>query len=167
MILAGPPRSAFGAFGSSFLVPPVRVNNADRVFIGDRVMVHEGVWFSLAAIPGLPPPRLVIKDRVTIGRYCQLSLAGEVTIDEDVLISDMVHIGDTFHDYADPELASPLQALSPPKPIRIMAGALIGLGAVLLPGVVVGEGAYVTEGSVVTAAVPPHTRVAGNPARPV
>ena len=42
---------------------------------------------------------------------------------------------------------------------------MIGAGAVLLPKVRVGAHAIVGAGSVVVADVPPHAKVAGNPAR--
>ena len=47
----------------------------------------------------------------------------------------------------------------------VKRGASVGAGAILCPGVSVGEGALVGAGSVVTKDVPPHTIVAGNPAR--
>ena len=45
-------------------------------------------------------------------------------------------------------------------------GALLGAGATVLGPIEVGAGAVVASGSVVLAEVPPHTTVAGNPARP-
>ncbi len=45
------------------------------------------------------------------------------------------------------------------------AGCLIGIGAVVLNGVTVGRGALVAAGSVVNKDVPPHSLVAGVPAR--
>jgi acetyltransferase-like isoleucine patch superfamily enzyme len=51
------------------------------------------------------------------------------------------------------------------KPVRVWAGADIGVNAVLLPGVTVGEGAIVGAGAVVTKDVAPYTIVAGVPAK--
>ena len=47
----------------------------------------------------------------------------------------------------------------------VRKGASIGSGATILPGVTIGEGALVGAGAVVVDDVPPHTVVAGNPAR--
>ena len=49
----------------------------------------------------------------------------------------------------------------------IKKGAKIGANATILPDLTVGEGALVGAGSVVVNDVPPHTVVAGNPARVV
>lgn len=51
------------------------------------------------------------------------------------------------------------------SPVRICAGADIGVSAVVLPGVTVGAGAIVGAGAVVTKDVPPNAIVAGVPAR--
>jgi acetyltransferase-like isoleucine patch superfamily enzyme len=52
-------------------------------------------------------------------------------------------------------------------PVRIGAGADIGVNAVILPGVTVGRGAIVGAGAVVTRDVPEFAKVAGVPARVV
>jgi acetyltransferase-like isoleucine patch superfamily enzyme len=51
------------------------------------------------------------------------------------------------------------------EPVRIQAGADIGVNAVVLPGVTVGKGAIVGAGAVVTRDVEPFSIVAGVPAR--
>jgi acetyltransferase-like isoleucine patch superfamily enzyme len=51
--------------------------------------------------------------------------------------------------------------------MRIGKGAFIGMNAIILPGVNVGEGAIIGAGAVVTRDVPPHTFVAGVPAKVV
>jgi acetyltransferase-like isoleucine patch superfamily enzyme len=52
-------------------------------------------------------------------------------------------------------------------PIVIEDYSWVGCRAIILSGVTVGYGAIVAAGAVVTKDVPPHTMVAGNPARPV
>ncbi|GAA5478156.1 2,3,4,5-tetrahydropyridine-2,6-dicarboxylate N-acetyltransferase [Haloferula helveola] len=52
-------------------------------------------------------------------------------------------------------------------PIRIGKGVFVGARCIILKGVTIGDGAVVGAGSVVVRNVPPHTTVAGNPARPV
>lgn len=52
-------------------------------------------------------------------------------------------------------------------PVTIGDGCWIGAGAIVLPGVTVNRGSIVAAGAVVTKDVPPHTLVAGVPARPM
>lgn len=51
------------------------------------------------------------------------------------------------------------------RPVRVGAGADVGMNAVILPGVTVGRGAIVGAGAVVTSDVEPFAIVAGVPAR--
>jgi len=50
---------------------------------------------------------------------------------------------------------------------KVRRGAMIGAGAKILGNIEIGENARVAAGSVVLTSVPPHTTVAGVPARPV
>jgi len=160
-----PPASAYGAFGSSYVVAPARVESPQYIFVGNGVVLHEGVWLSVVKKHDDIDPHLEIGDRTVFGRFCQISCIGTIVIEEDVLVSDQVQIGDTYHEYLDPTLPSTKQRMARPQTVRIGRGSLIGLGVVVLPGVTVGEGAYVVEGSVVTADVPAGAIVSGNPAR--
>jgi acetyltransferase-like isoleucine patch superfamily enzyme len=51
------------------------------------------------------------------------------------------------------------------KPVRVKAGADIGMGAIILPGITIGEGSIVGAGAVVTKDMPPFAVVVGVPAR--
>jgi acetyltransferase-like isoleucine patch superfamily enzyme len=50
-------------------------------------------------------------------------------------------------------------------PTLVKQGASIGSNATILCGLTIGEGSIIGAGAVVTRDVPPHTIVAGNPAR--
>jgi acetyltransferase-like isoleucine patch superfamily enzyme len=167
VVLTPPDADQFGAFGRSVIVPPARVDAPECIFIGDGVVLHEGIWLSVVRSHEDIVPRLEIRDGARFGRFCQISCVGEVVIEEDVIASDQVQIGDTYHEYENPELPATKARMARPRAVRIGRGALLGLGAVVLPGITVGEGAYVVEGSVVTRDVAPHAVVAGNPARVV
>jgi acetyltransferase-like isoleucine patch superfamily enzyme len=159
-----PPASYWAAFGSSLVIPPARVDNADLISIGDGVVIHENVWLSVVRHFPEIDTRLVIEDCVRIGRSCQLSVAGEVVIERGAIIGDFVQIGDTYHPY---EVDHRFPLLVPPRAVRVGRGAVIASHAVVLPGVTIGPGAYVEHHSVVSADVPPNAVVAGRPARPV
>jgi hypothetical protein len=164
-----PGPSAFRRFGNgSVIVPPTRVNSPEYIEIGDGVVMLEHGWLSVRAEHGPGrPPRLVVGDRVRFGRAVSIACIGEVVIEDDVMTSDGVFIGDCFHEYADPHTPVIDQPMSIPEPVRIERGAYLGAGSIVLPGVTVGAGAYVGEGAVVTRDVAPRTVVLGNPARVV
>jgi serine acetyltransferase len=166
--LLPPPPSAFASFGDgSWIVPPARVTSPECISIGTGVVVHEHAWLSVvAAVEGVRPS-LRIGDHCSIGRMCHIACVGEVDIGRHVLAAERVFIGDTYHDYADPDTPVMHQPMAHPAPVRIGDGAFLGIGSVILQGVTVGERAYVAAGAVVTSDVPSGFVVVGNPARHV
>jgi acetyltransferase-like isoleucine patch superfamily enzyme len=165
--LTPPPPSAFGSFGpGSYIVPPARVTTPEAIHIGAGVIINEHSWISVVeAVPG-HTPKLTIGDRTLIDRLLHLACVGEVEIGEDALIAERVLIGDTYHDYTDPDEPILQQAVAPRK-VTIERGAHLGFGAIIMPGVTVGEQALVGAGAVVTRDVPSLSVVVGNPARVV
>jgi acetyltransferase-like isoleucine patch superfamily enzyme len=162
------PPAAFRAFGpGSVIAPPARIDAPQWVAVGRDTVIHEHVFLTSTHQPGRPEPLLEIGDRVRIGRFCQISVTGHMIIEDDVLISDEVHVGDTHHRYDEPGVGAQDQPLTDPGAVRIARGALVNFGAVVLQGVTVGEGVYVHAGAVVTRDVPAGTAVVGAPARPV
>ncbi len=80
-------------------------------------------------------------------------VAGETTvIENDVSILHEVTLGGTGKDRGD-------------RHPKVRSGVLLGAGAKILGNVEIGEGAKVGAGSVVLKDVPPHTSVAGVPAK--
>lgn len=161
-----PRRSSYGSFGeSSVVVPPARVVSPQWTFIGDRVTVLEHSWLAVVKAFEDITPRLEIGSGTRIGRFATIACVGSVTIAEDVLMSDGVFIGDTYHRYDQPAEPVITQPMSPPRPVEIGAGSFIGIRATVLDGVTVGRQAYVGAGAVVTEDVPDFCVAVGNPAR--
>ncbi len=111
-----------------------------------------------------------IQKNARIGRRCKIS--SHTFICEGVVIEDECFVGHGVVFINDPYPRAANHDGSPQSekdwkvvPTRVCRRASIGSGAVILCGVTVGEGAIVGAGSVVTKDVPPHTIVAGNPAR--
>lgn len=109
------------------------------------------------------------KDAV-IGARCKISshtfICGGVTIEDEVFVGH----GVMFANDKWPRATGADGALKSAggwecQRTLVKRGASIGSGATLLGGIVIGEHAMVGAGSVVTADVPPHATVAGNPAR--
>jgi len=111
-----------------------------------------------------------IQKNARIGKYCKIS--SHTFICEGVMIDDNVFIGHnvTFINDKYPRSTNNNGALQTEEdwkaePTIVKKGASIGSGATILCNVTIGENAIVGAGSLVTRDVPPHTIVAGNPAR--
>ncbi|TSC80416.1 MAG: putative acetyltransferase [Candidatus Peregrinibacteria bacterium Gr01-1014_25] len=113
-----------------------------------------------------------IQRGVTIGRNCKIQshsfLCEGVTIDDEVFVGH----GVMFTNDLLPRAANADGSLKRGEdwacvPTVVKRGASIGSGATILPGVTISEGALVGAGAVVTKDVPPHTVVAGCPAKPL
>ena len=167
-VLTPPPASAYGAYGrNTWIVPPARVTLPASIFLGDDITVLEHSYLSVvAAVEGVTP-RLTIGDRTSIGAQSHIACVGEIEIGRGVLTAARIFIGDTYHDYEDPNMAVLDQPMAPPEKVTIGDGAFLGIGSAVLMGVTVGENAYVGAGAIVTTDVEPRTLVVGNPARPV
>ena len=104
-----------------------------------------------------------IADKVDIasGVFIEESYPELVEVEENVDIGPNVIIvaHDTSYHCVQPDI--PMLK----KRVVIKRNAYIGAGAIILPGVTIGEYSIVAAGSVVTKDVPPHTVVAGVPAR--
>jgi acetyltransferase-like isoleucine patch superfamily enzyme len=88
--------------------------------------------------------------------------AKRIFLGDEVIIARDVKIMDTdTHSI----LLQTGEVANPPQEVIIENHVWIGMNAIVLKGVHIGEGAVVAAGAVVTKDVPPHTLVAGNPAR--
>lgn len=111
-----------------------------------------------------------IQKGVKVGNRCKISshtfICEGVTLEDETFVGhNVTFINDRYPRSTNPEGRPQTGADWKCIPTRVKRGASIGSRATLLCGVTVGEFAVVGAGSVVTKDVPPHTVVAGNPAR--
>ncbi|MBI4370975.1 MAG: acyltransferase [Elusimicrobia bacterium] len=138
-------RKKFKAFGAgSELRPGVYAIACSRISIGRGVVIRPGCVLMANAAPG-----------------------GDITIEDDVLLGQGVHLYTNNHRFDDPVRSVREQGHAPDRPVVLKKGCWLGANAIVLPGVTVGENAVVGAGSIVTRDVPDGTVVAGNPAKPI
>jgi len=136
--------------------------------VGDNTGINANIVFEKEGA------EVTVGSRTWIGNSV-LSVASQVAIGDDVLISWGVTISDhgahafswskRRHDVVEYLEGRKNWDHVPIKPVHIGDKAWIGLNAILMKGITIGEGSVVGAGSVVTKDIPPWTVVAGNPAR--
>lgn len=119
--------------------------------------------------------------RVRILKLLGADIQGNIFVGQEFFVfdadrTDLLSIGKdvgigprvTILLHSDP-WPSPFSAVHPKKtlPVIINKGVWVGAGAIILPGVTIGEYSVVGAGAVVIRDVPPHSMVAGVPAKVV
>jgi sugar O-acyltransferase (sialic acid O-acetyltransferase NeuD family) len=139
--------------------------------IGDTGPRRRAAERLLAAGFELPPilhATAAVSPWATLGRGAQVLATAvvnaEATLGDGVLVNTAAVVE---HDCVIGDFAHVAPAATLGGGAAVDAGAHVGMGAVVIEGVTVGEGALVAAGAVVVADVPPGTRVAGIPARPL
>jgi UDP-3-O-[3-hydroxymyristoyl] glucosamine N-acyltransferase len=156
----------FHSFGPrSRILLPTRIANADKIAVGDGVLIGAGSWLMVPSLDH-PGPVLFIHDRVRM-RGASISAVKSVVIEEAVGIAFGVYISDHSHGFDLPGVPIRDQPISDPRPVRIGRGAWLGQNVVVLPGVTIGEYAVIGANSVVTHDIPPRSVAVGAPARVV
>jgi acetyltransferase-like isoleucine patch superfamily enzyme len=105
---------------------------------------------------------------VIIGDYTRVGLhntiIGPVTIGNHVNLAQGITVTALNHNFENSDSRIDEQGVST-KPVTIGNDIWIGANAVILPGVTIGDHSVVAAGAVVTKDVPPHSLVAGVPAK--
>ena len=155
-------RRGGGRIGTGVLVvAPDRVDLGPGVQVQDDCVLHAGGQDWSFGAGGI-----ALGARAYLGHRCVLYGAGQITLEDDVLVGPGVLMTSQGHRFDRPDLPINVQPHHF-APVRVCNGAGVGAGAILLPGVTVGEGAVVAAGAVVRQDVPARAIVAGVPARVV
>ena len=105
---------------------------------------------------------------VTIGDHTRIGLhntiIGPVEIGNHVNLAQGITVTALNHNFSDTNKKIDEQGVST-NPVTIEDDVWVGANAVILPGVTIGEHCVIAAGAVVTKDVPPHSLVAGVPAK--
>lgn len=105
---------------------------------------------------------VIIGDHTRIGLHN--TIIGPVTIGSHVNLAQGITVTALNHNFEDSDKRIDEQGVST-TPVIIEDDIWIGANAVILPGVTIGNHSVVAAGAVVTKNVPPHSLVAGVPAK--
>ena len=132
--------------------------------IGSGSIVMHGAVLHVYNFREIPHSGIKIGQDSLIGEYNVIRGQGGVKIGDRVYTSPFSQIIAVNHVFDDPDRPFVEQGLTA-EGIIIEDDVWVGTGAIITDGVRVGKGAVVAAGAVVTEDVPPHTVVAGVPAR--
>ena len=105
---------------------------------------------------------VIIGDHTRVGLHN--TIIGPVTIGSHVNLAQGITVTALNHNFNDSEKRIDEQGVAT-TPVNIEDDIWIGANAVILPGVSIGRHSVVAAGAVVTKDVPPHSLVAGVPAK--
>lgn len=154
-------------FGSDGLGKKCVIVGKNNISIGENTWIDDGC--ELIAYNSHFEQKLYanlcIGDNVRIHKRCRITCAGEIVIENNVLMAPEVFITDHNHGMAPEYLGgySPQPLLV--KDVRIENGVWLGQRVTILPGVTVGKHSIIGANSVVTRSVPEYCIAVGNPAK--
>lgn len=108
------------------------------------------------------PSRLTVGADCYLARNLWLQAAGEVTLEDEVVVGPYCVIASTNHGFRN---GSTVGAGTHPAPIRIGKGSWLGARVVVTAGVTIGRGNLIAAGAVVTRDTPDDVIVGGVPAK--
>jgi acetyltransferase-like isoleucine patch superfamily enzyme len=161
-------KKLFAYFGvNAKILPPFRILNPQNIVIGDVTAIREGchinafidLTFLMNYIDAkyrqdFDPSDYIYKSRIEIGRENQIgrfafmSCTSSITLEDNVLVSERVYIGDNNHGFGHPDVPIMQQPNGRGRPITIGRGSWIGTGAAILPGTRVGRNSVIGANSV-------------------
>jgi acetyltransferase-like isoleucine patch superfamily enzyme len=158
----------FAYFGVGVkILPPMRILNPQFISIGDVTAIREGChinafsdlsfllnYMELKYRNDFNPqdyrysPRIEIGRENQIGRFAFMSCTGSITLEDNVLVSERVFIGDNNHAFSHPHVPIMQQPNKRGRPIVLGKGTWIGVGAAILAGTRVGKNCVIGANSV-------------------
>ncbi len=158
----------FASIGpGSWIKPLAQLYGPGRITLGAGVRIEKDcILYAVRRSGGATyNPRIRIGDRAFMNTHCNLTAAFGIEIGADVAFGPNVFVCDFDHGYeqaGESRLATPLRSKGP---ISLGDRCWVGANTCISSGVTLGHDCVVGANSVVTRSFPPHTVIAGAPAR--
>lgn len=131
----------------------IRLENADRISIGDRFSLRKGVIFRIKK-----NGKIIIGNNVFLNNYCTISSIGQITIGNDCIFGEGVRIYDHNHRYQHSSTPIHEQGYKI-KSVTIGDNCWIGSNVVILPGSTIGNNSVIGAGVIVHGSIPENSIV--------
>ncbi len=174
-------KKLFAYFGvNAKILPPYRILNPHLISIGDVTAIREGchinAFADLSFLLNYVDPkyradfsaadyryeaRIEIGRENQIGRFAFMSCTNSITLEDNVLLSERIFIGDNNHGFSHPDVPIMQQPNKRGEAIVIGRGSWVGTGAAVLAGVRTGRNCVIGANSVVRAGEYPSHAVIG------
>ncbi len=135
------------------------INFGKNVSIGQFALIRPSDYYGRNIGRGL-----TIGDNSNIGPYNYIGCSGKITIGENVMFGPRVSLYAENHNYERLDISMKEQGVTIGE-IIIEDDCWIASNSVIVNNVRIGKGSIVASGSIVTKDVPPHSVVAGVPAK--
>lgn len=151
---------SFGSFGKGSVIVSPRIFNPKYIYIGKNCLINDKVWLASSGNGS----KLIIGNRVRIGRFSEIFAIQSITIEEGVVMAENTYISDNTHSFDDVNIPIRDQEVIPLNNVVVGSGTWIGRNACIM-GCKIGRNCVIGAFSFVKKDIPDYCVVVGNPAR--
>ncbi|WP_283687513.1 acyltransferase [Dysgonomonas sp. Marseille-Q5470] len=152
----------FAQFGKNVFIFDPQVWNPQHIHLGSNLWIGDKVW--LAVSSNRSDSKLVIKDKVRIGRFSEIYALQSIILEDGVVAAENVYISDNTHAYNDINRFIRDQEVEYTGEVVIGSGTWIGRNVCII-SCTIGKNCIIGAYSFVKQDIPDYCVVVGNPAR--
>lgn len=152
----------FAQFGKNVFIFDPQVWNPQHIHLGSNLWIGDKVW--LAVSSNRSDSKLVIKDKVRIGRFSEIYALQSIILEDGVVAAENVYISDNTHAYNDINRFIRDQEVEYIGEVVIGSGTWIGRNVCII-SCTIEKNCIIGAYSFVKQDIPDYCVVVGNPAR--